>query len=161
MRSTYSTRVITIEVSSEGGLPACRREATPSAIAGNAGWTWTTRYSTTWADEALILASAFVAGWVSHSRPGISAAARFAALATAAGVGMQVTDPVAAAAVLIGGTSARSFGTRDEKPVFDEPARLIVSARDYDGGTKCWVRFDEGEKDDIVPGSRVEMTDGG
>jgi len=61
---------------------------------------------TTFADETLILASAFVAGWVSNSHPGISAVARFAALATAAGVGMQVTDPVAAAAVLVGGAGA-------------------------------------------------------
>jgi len=37
-----------------------------------------------------------------------------------------------------------------------EPATLVLRARDYDGGTKCWVRFDEGSKDDIVPGSRVE-----
>ncbi len=36
-----------------------------------------------------------------------------------------------------------------------EPARLILRARDYDGGTKCWVRFDEGGIDDIVPGSAV------
>lgn len=34
------------------------------------------------------------------------------------------------------------------------PARLVVLARDYDGGTKAWVRFDEGG-DAIVPGSRV------
>ena len=26
-----------------------------------------------------------------------------------------------------------------------------ASAQDYDGGTKCWVRFDEGNKLDIVP----------
>lgn len=37
-----------------------------------------------------------------------------------------------------------------------EPATLVLRARDYDGGTKCWVRFDEGGKDDIVPGSQVE-----
>lgn len=61
---------------------------------------------TTLADEALILASAFVAGWVSNSHPAIAAIARFTALATAAGVGMQIADPVAAAAVLVGGTSA-------------------------------------------------------
>ena len=61
---------------------------------------------TTLADETLILVSAFVAGWVSASHPGISAVARFAALATAAGVGMQITDPVAAAAVLFGGAGA-------------------------------------------------------
>ena len=35
------------------------------------------------------------------------------------------------------------------------PAELVVRATDYDGGTKCWVRFDDGE-DAVVPGSRVE-----
>jgi glyoxylase-like metal-dependent hydrolase (beta-lactamase superfamily II) len=40
---------------------------------------------------------------------------------------------------------------------FGEPATLLLEARDYDGGTKCWVRFDEGNKLDIVPGSRVEV----
>lgn len=34
-----------------------------------------------------------------------------------------------------------------------EPATLILRAPDYDGGTKCWVRFSETGKDDIVPGS--------
>ncbi len=36
-----------------------------------------------------------------------------------------------------------------------EPATLILQARDYDGGTKAWVRWADGS-DDIVPGSRVE-----
>jgi glyoxylase-like metal-dependent hydrolase (beta-lactamase superfamily II) len=35
------------------------------------------------------------------------------------------------------------------------PAELIVRATDYDGGTKCWVRYENGE-DAVVPGSRVE-----
>jgi glyoxylase-like metal-dependent hydrolase (beta-lactamase superfamily II) len=34
------------------------------------------------------------------------------------------------------------------------PGRLVVLARDYDGGTKAWVRFDDG-RDALVPGSRV------
>jgi len=38
---------------------------------------------------------------------------------------------------------------------FGEPATLLLEATDYDGGTKCWVRFDEGSKLDIVPGSQV------
>ena len=42
---------------------------------------------------------------------------------------------------------------------FGEPATLLLSARDYDGGTKCWVRFDEGSKLDIVPGSQVATFD--
>jgi len=35
-----------------------------------------------------------------------------------------------------------------------EPATLLLRAPDYDGGTKCWVRFDDG-REDVVPGSRV------
>ena len=34
--------------------------------------------------------------------------------------------------------------------------RLLVLARDYDGGTKAWVRFDDGQ-DALVPGSRVRV----
>ena len=60
----------------------------------------------TYADEAIIIVSAFVAGWVSKSHPGISAVARFTALVTAGGVGMKVTDPVAAVALLCGGAAA-------------------------------------------------------
>jgi hydroxyacylglutathione hydrolase len=37
--------------------------------------------------------------------------------------------------------------------------RLIVLARDYDGGTKAWVRFDDGQ-DALVPGSRVRVLNG-
>jgi glyoxylase-like metal-dependent hydrolase (beta-lactamase superfamily II) len=36
------------------------------------------------------------------------------------------------------------------------PATLILMARDYDGGKKAWVRWENGEED-IVPGSRVEL----
>jgi hypothetical protein len=44
-----------------------------------------------------------------------------------------------------------------ERPctAFGQPATLLLRAQDYDGGTKCWVRFDEGQKLDIVPGSQV------
>ncbi len=38
---------------------------------------------------------------------------------------------------------------------YGEAARLLVRARDYDGGTKCWVRFEKSGQDDIVPGSGV------
>ncbi len=38
-----------------------------------------------------------------------------------------------------------------------EPATLVLSCRDYDGGTKAWVRWPDGS-DDIVPGSRVERS---
>jgi hydroxyacylglutathione hydrolase len=35
-------------------------------------------------------------------------------------------------------------------------AELVLLAKDYDGGTKAWVRWPDG-KDDILPGSRVEV----
>lgn len=42
---------------------------------------------------------------------------------------------------------------------FGEPATLLLRARDYDGGTKCHVRFDEDGREDVVPGSRVVDAD--
>jgi len=36
-----------------------------------------------------------------------------------------------------------------------QPATLILIADDYDGGTKAWVRWEDGS-DDIVPGSQVQ-----
>jgi hydroxyacylglutathione hydrolase len=36
-----------------------------------------------------------------------------------------------------------------------EPATLVLLGRDYDGGTKAWIRWPDGS-DDIVPGSRIE-----
>ncbi|HTU78038.1 MAG TPA: MBL fold metallo-hydrolase [Solirubrobacteraceae bacterium] len=38
-----------------------------------------------------------------------------------------------------------------------EPATLVLLGPDYDGGTKAWVRWQDGA-DDIVPGSRVQRT---
>ena len=37
-----------------------------------------------------------------------------------------------------------------------EPATLVLSCEDYDGGTKAWVRWPSGA-DDIVPGSKVHL----
>lgn len=37
-----------------------------------------------------------------------------------------------------------------------EPATLVLSCADYDGGTKAWVRWPSGQ-DDIVPGSKVQQ----
>ena len=42
---------------------------------------------------------------------------------------------------------------------FGQPAALLLRAQDYDGGFKCWVRFDDGNKLDIVPGSQVRVED--
>ena len=38
---------------------------------------------------------------------------------------------------------------------FGRPATLVLRAPDYDGGTKCWVRFDDSGADEIAPGSQV------
>lgn len=47
--------------------------------------------------------------------------------------------------------------TRDQAcQAFGQPARLLLRARDYDGGTKCWVRFTETGTLDVVPGSAVQ-----
>ena len=43
----------------------------------------------------------------------------------------------------------------DRCTVWDKPATLVLWAPDYDGGHKAWVRWDESEEDDIVPGSQV------
>ena len=61
---------------------------------------------TTYADEALVFLSAFIAGWVSASHPGIAAVARFCAVATAVGAGMQFTNPEIVLAAIAGATIA-------------------------------------------------------
>lgn len=61
---------------------------------------------TTYADEGIVLIAAWIAGWVSASHPGIAAIARFGAIATAAGAGLQFTDPMIAIAALAGGALA-------------------------------------------------------
>lgn len=54
----------------------------------------------------------------------------------------------------------RGMDTVQEKDctVFGQEARLLLRAQDYDGGSKCWVRFADG-KLDLVPGSRVLEAD--
>jgi hydroxyacylglutathione hydrolase len=51
----------------------------------------------------------------------------------------------------------RGVDPEGEEPctALGQPATLVLRARDYDGGTKAWVRWPDGS-DDIVPGSRVE-----
>jgi hypothetical protein len=52
----------------------------------------------------------------------------------------------------------RGVETPTERPctAFGREATLLLRAPDYDGGTKCWVRFADGGVLDVVPGSRVE-----
>lgn len=40
---------------------------------------------------------------------------------------------------------------------FGRDATLLLRAADYDGGTKCWVRFEGGDVLDVVPGSQVVL----
>lgn len=70
------------------------------------------------------------------------------------------TDPTTVADELEGNPFVRIWRGLDpegDEPctALGEPATLILRARDYDGGTKCWVRWPDG-RDDIVPGSRVQ-----
>jgi hydroxyacylglutathione hydrolase len=46
----------------------------------------------------------------------------------------------------------------DKCTVEGQSATLVLWAPDYDGGHKAWVRWDDTGKDDIVPGSRVQLT---
>jgi len=43
----------------------------------------------------------------------------------------------------------------EQVTVWDQPATLVLDGPDYDGGTKAWVRWEDG-RDDIVPGSQVK-----
>jgi hydroxyacylglutathione hydrolase len=51
----------------------------------------------------------------------------------------------------------RGVDPEGEEPctALGQPATLVLLAPDYDGGTKAWVRWEDGS-DDIVPGSRVQ-----
>lgn len=69
------------------------------------GWIGHTFGRSTGPAEFFVLTSALVAGWVSNSHPGISAAMRFGAIATAAGVGFNLSDPLTVFAV-VGGAAA-------------------------------------------------------
>lgn len=73
------------------------------AACGIAGDKWG---GSTRIDELLVIGSVFIAAWVSNSQPGLATVARFGAVATAAGVGMQIANPLAAAAIALGGASA-------------------------------------------------------
>jgi hydroxyacylglutathione hydrolase len=46
----------------------------------------------------------------------------------------------------------------DKCTVEGQSATLVLWAPDYDGGHKAWVRWDDTGKDDIVPGSRVQLS---
>ena len=51
----------------------------------------------------------------------------------------------------------RGLDPKGDEPceVGGEPARLVLLARDYDGGHKAWVRLEQSGRDDVVAGSAV------
>jgi hydroxyacylglutathione hydrolase len=70
------------------------------------------------------------------------------------------TDPTTVAAEWEGNAFVRVWRGLDPEgddrcTVWDQGATLVLWAPDYDGGHKAWVRWDETDKDDIVPGSQV------
>jgi hypothetical protein len=87
---------------------------------------------TTHGDEVLVFFSAFIAGWVSASHPGIAAVARLCAIATAVGASAQFTDPAVALAAGAGAVIAiisafldwRLFGLPPQQNLIDWRAGL-------------------------------------
>ena len=70
------------------------------------------------------------------------------------------TDPTTVAAELESNPFVRIWRGIDPEgtescTALGQPATLILFARDYDGGHKAWVRWEDGS-DDIVPGSQVQ-----
>ena len=53
--------------------------------------------------------------------------------------------------------TGRDPGGHGRCTALGRPGRLVVLARDYDGGTKAWVRFDDDGAEALVPGSRVVL----
>src|SRR5689334_12511033 len=91
---------------SDVGVRRTARIATMSATIGAIliGGTIGDKFGiTTYADETIVVLSALLAGWVSSWHPAIATVARFGALATAAGVGMHLTDPASYPAIMVGG----------------------------------------------------------
>ncbi|MBA2348687.1 MAG: MBL fold metallo-hydrolase [Solirubrobacterales bacterium] len=71
------------------------------------------------------------------------------------------TDPSTVAAELEGNAFARVWQGLDPEGTGDctalgDPATLVLLGDDYDGGHKAWIRWSDG-RDDIVPGSKVEV----
>ena len=75
-----------------------------------AAWPATSSAAAPASTRLLVIASAFVAAWVSNSQPGLAVVARYGAVATAAGVGMQISNPLAAGAIVAGGLWSLSVG---------------------------------------------------
>jgi Fusaric acid resistance protein-like len=86
-----TTRAVRVGTMFSAGLAILAGGTTGSLLGG-----------TTYADEALVLLSAFIAGWVSASHPGVAAVARLCAVATAVGAGTQFADPRIALAAIAG-----------------------------------------------------------
>ena len=84
---------------------------------------------TTLADETVVLLAALLAGWVSNSHPGISAVARFGALATAAGTGLHMPSPATEAVW----ADRRGRGGRDRHGIRGLGADRHSARRQHDG----------------------------
>jgi len=71
------------------------------------------------------------------------------------------TDPTTVAAELAHNRFVRVWRGVDPEgtascTALGEPATLVLLGDDYDGGHKAWIRWPDG-RDDIVPGSKVEV----
>jgi hypothetical protein len=100
--------------------------------------------STPYGREAVVLASAIVAGWASASHPGMAAVTRYFAIATAAATGMRFTDPDVLLGLAVAGASAfgaallawRWFGIPADDNVIDWRAGVRRAFSGADAGVR-------------------------
>jgi hydroxyacylglutathione hydrolase len=76
------------------------------------------------------------------------------------------TEPTSIGAEWEGNPFIRLWRGLDEESderctVWERPATLVLFARDYDGGHKAWIRWEDSGEDQIVPGSQVVRGDAG
>lgn len=104
---------------------------------------------TTGAAEATIVAAALVAGWMSGSHPGVSAVARFFAIATATGAGLHFANPMVAVVAAGGGAIAivvaivswSIFGVPVDENLMDWRAGIRRALAGVDAGASFAVAY--------------------
>src|SRR4051812_47958870 len=123
---------------------------------------------TTYADETLVLLAALIAGWVSGSHPAIATVARFGALATAAGVGMQIADPHVYYALVAGGVTAlaaaflvrKVFGIPVDRNAMDWHTAMHRALAGADAGPRFAVCYAAAAALALLATSRLGVTNG-
>jgi len=118
--------------------------------------------------EAVVLFAALVAGWVSGSHPAIATVARFGALATAAGVGMQIADAHVYYALVLGGFSAlgaaflvwKLFGIPIDQNAMDWHTAMHRALAGADAGPRFAVCYAAAAALALLATSQLGVTNG-